>query len=107
MSLELEFIAGNFFDYPLPKNKQYLYKYFKPEPQRQFVRYYLLFGNTTRYVEHTGSYCSKRWLFKLKQKLDYLESTLQKARADNDFSLVGEIESGRHKCNFISESSSV
>lgn len=97
MQSDLEFIAGDFFDLDLPKNKRYLFKYFRSDIQRQFVRYYHVFGNVTHFVDHTGWYCERRWLQLLLARLSLLERTLKKARAEMDFETITLIESGRFK----------
>lgn len=95
---ELDLIGGSFFDDCLPRGKRYLYKYFTTELQRQFIRYFYLFGDTIRFAEHTGWRCSRRMEKKLKAKYRCLEEALNTARSDFDFETVAEIESGHFKC---------
>lgn len=97
MNKELLFISNRFEDYALPKEKIYLYKYFKSGPQRQFVRYFLLFGNTIHFRDHTGHDISRRWLRTLKYKLKKLEKLKTEARASFDLELLAKIESGKFK----------
>jgi hypothetical protein len=96
MENDLKLIAGDFFDLDLPKSKQYLWKYFTTDVQRQFLRYYLTFGTTARFVENTGHFCRPRWLASLVDRLDLLETTLKKAREDLNFEVVAAIESGNY-----------
>lgn len=95
---ELWFISGRFFDLNLPKDKLYLFKYFDTQIQRQFVRYYYLFGNTTKFSQHTGYKSTERWLRMLKNKYNFLERSREEARKDLDLEKVSEIESGSYKC---------
>jgi hypothetical protein len=94
---DLEFIAGDFFEVEIPKSKQYLWKYFTTDIQRQFVRYYLTFGSTERFVAHTGCFCRKRWLQLLVAKFKRLEATLKQAKESFDFETVAAIESGKYE----------
>lgn len=103
MKSDLEFIAGNFFELDLPKSKQYLLRYFKSDLQKQFVRYYLTFGNVRRFVEHTGHFCKRRWLQLLVEKFNFLELTLKKAKEEMDFTTVAMIESGKY--NYVGNKS--
>jgi len=99
VKLDLEIISGNFVDgnINVPKNKQYLLKYFQSDIQQQFVRYYLSFGSIEHFVDHTGEFCKRRWLEVLAVRFKKLESTLKEAKKNMDFTTVAEIESG----NFV------
>jgi len=94
---EMDFIGGRFFDSEIPADKQYLLKYFTTELQEQFVRFYLMFGHARRFVDHTGHYCSDRWIKLLKARYKYLEKSLQEAKDKGDFEKVAEIKSGKFK----------
>ena len=94
---ELAFISGQFFDYVLPKDKMYLYKYFTSDSDRQFVRYFLLFKEVSNFVDRTGFYISKPWLRRLKSKFTALENAYEVARKTGDFELIGQIELGNYK----------
>ena len=98
IDLELEFMSGKFFDEEtILLRKKYLYKHFKTDTQKQFVRYYLIFKSLTHFVDHTGHDCSKQWLHKLKNKLIILMDLHAKAKAEFDFETVTKIESGEYK----------
>ena len=92
---ELDFIAAKFVDYELPQEKKYLLKYFYINLERQWLLYYLMAGNYRRFTDHTGYACTRRWLRKLRRKLEILESAHDKARQALDISLVATIESGK------------
>jgi hypothetical protein len=94
---DLDFISGDFFDIEMPRSKKYLFKYFRTNIQKQFVRYYHVFNSARRFPEHTGWHCEKRWLQLLVVRLNLLERTLKKARAEMDFNTVTLIESGKFK----------
>jgi hypothetical protein len=94
---ELEFVAAKFYDYELPPEKKYLLRYFKTDVERQFLRYYLIFGNYHRFTDHTGCACTRRWLRKLREKLEKLDKAHSEARASGDISLIARLESGKEK----------
>lgn len=96
MRFDLELISGNFFDCEIPKSKKYLFKYFRTNIQRQFVRYYYVFNSIKYFANHTGLHCKKRWLQLLIVRHNYLESLLKKARKEMDFETVTLIESGKY-----------
>jgi len=62
---DLDFISGTFFDYSIPRDKQYLLKYFTTDVQVAFLRYALVFDDTKLFKDHTGFYCSDRLKFSL------------------------------------------
>lgn len=94
---DLALIGGEFLHKLLPKNKQYLWQYFRTDIERQFVAYYLLFGSHIHFVDHTGFYCTERWLKKLRRRLARIESAYQAAQAAGDFEKVAEIQMGEYK----------
>jgi hypothetical protein len=95
--VDLEIIAGETFELELPKNKKYLYKYFHTRIQKVFVRYFILFGNTRRFVDHTGFFVIPRYLRKMKNKFLKLEKAYEKARSENDIEAIALLESGKFK----------
>lgn len=94
MRFDLDLISGEFFDLVLPKSKRYLFKYFRSHIQKQFVRYYYIFGSASNFSNHTGVHCKIRWLQLLVVRYNHLESLLEKARAEMDFEKITLIESG-------------
>ena len=94
---DLKLVSGDFLNLELPKDKRYLYKYFNTEIQMQFLRYYYIFGNFDRFMEHTGYFCTKRWLRDLKNKYEILISVYDEAKKNMNFTLLVEIQSGKFK----------
>jgi hypothetical protein len=94
---ELQFVAGNVDDAALPKEKLYLLKYFKTHIQREFLKYYLLFGNFANFVNHTGCHCGKRWPYYMRDKLEQLEAVHAQAKDNFDLDTLLLIESGKYK----------
>ena len=93
----LNLVSGNFFDLELPKDLQYLYKYFPTEIQMAFLRYYYTFREGSRFVEHTGYFCTKRWINDLASKYEKLILTYYEAKKNMDFTLLSNIQSGKFK----------
>lgn len=101
---ELEFISGRIFDLTLPKEKEYLWRYFTTEMQRHFVKYYLTYRSYTRFVDHTGYSCSNRWVRILKRRLEKLEIAHDAAKEmarhgdfESGIAALEAIETGRYK----------
>ena len=96
MKEDLELISGKFFnpDY-LPSDKLYLYKYFRSDLPKQFIRYYFTFGRVDNFVNHTGLFCRIRWRQVLLKKIKRIEFELEKARKEFDFERVALILSGK------------
>jgi len=95
--MELEVVSGEIFDYQIPEDKKYLIKYFKTPTEIQFLRYYLLIGNTTLFSDHTGHHCTRRYLRKLKWKFKLLTDLVEKAKAEMDMSTLAIIKSGKYR----------
>jgi hypothetical protein len=94
---DLKLISGNFFDLVIPKEKQYLLKYFDTDIQEQFLRYYMEFGHYKRFVDHTGVVCTRRWLQKMKTRYENLVEIHDKAKKDLDFDTLEAIQMGKYK----------
>ena len=94
---DLKLISGEFFDFDLPKEKQYLFKYFPTEIQQQFLRYYYIFGDTEQFMDHTGWFCTKRWLNKLVAKYNKIVAAHDAAKEKADFTTLAEIQNGKFK----------
>ena len=97
---EMEFVSGKIFEIDLPQSQQYLWKYFKTRLQRQFIKYYLTYRSYLHFTDHTGYYCSDRWVRALKIKLQRLErahEAAQDAARRGDFEPLALIQSGKYK----------
>lgn len=93
---ELEFISGRIFDLNLPKEQQYLYRYFKTARQRMFAKYFLTYRSHARFVDHTGYSCSLKWRKHLRKRLLKLENAYKTARAEGDMATLALLESGQY-----------
>lgn len=94
---EAVFLAGLFFEYDIPREKQFLLKYFRSPLEKQFVRYYLCFGEMDNFVDHTGFFCQKRWLRILKKRIDKIMSVHENYKNNFELDKLREMESGRYK----------
>ena len=95
--MDLVFISGDFFDHPVHREKEYLFKYFDSKLQRQFVRYFLLFRSPRNFTDHTGLRVQPLWLRKLRKKLNALEAAHAAAKKSFDTEKVALIEQGKYK----------
>ncbi len=95
--MDLLFISGDFFEHPVPRDKEYLFKYFDTKIQRQFVRYFLLFRSPRNFTDHTGLRVLPIWLRKLRKKLYALEEAHAKAKSVFDTETVARLEAGKYK----------
>ena len=94
---DLDFIAGKFEDLPIPKEQKYLLKYFKTDIQQAILRYYLVFGEMSCFIEHTGYYTTKSYLYRQEQKLQELMKVHAEAKSSMNFEDLWKIESGKYK----------
>lgn len=94
-SLEIEFLAGNYFDYEIPPERGYLLKYFKTEIQLHFLKYYIKFQVKDSFVSHTGIHCSERHLSRLENRFLKLEDAVQEAKKTFDFKSLEIINLGK------------
>lgn len=106
--MDLDFISGNFLYEELPRDKEYLAKYFDGPVEKRFLVYYLTFSSLhtkkedfltfyENFVNHTGHACSTRWVRKLVKRLATIEEELQAASKSFDLDKVGLIKSGNFK----------
>lgn len=94
---DLIFLSGEFNDFEIPKEKNYLFKYFRKEIQQRFIRYFFAFNSFDNFVDHTGFYCQKRWLKMLYNKLLKLEALHKESKSVLDLDTLTKIESGKYK----------
>lgn len=94
---EAAFLAGLFFDFYIPRESQYLLKYFRSPLEVQFVKYYLCFGEIDNFVDHTGYFCQKRWLRILKKRFEKITAAHAQFKQNCDLERLEELESGKYK----------
>jgi hypothetical protein len=99
---DLDLLAARFLTAELPKQKEYLRRYFKGDIQERLIVYYLTFPPERGYfprfyqnfIAHTGIYCSERWVQLLIKRVRQIEDRLARAERDGDPVMVAEIKSG-------------
>lgn len=99
----LALLARSYETLEIPREKSYLYKYFKTPVQELFVRYMHVFGEWTHFMPHTGYRCEDRWLKILHTRLVNLELLHAQAKKEMDFELLKVIETGKYKADWIRE----
>lgn len=97
----LNFLAGLFYNYDLPKENKFLLHYFPSPLEKQFLRYYYCFGNFDHFSAHTGLGCQRRWLLMLKNRLDKILAVRDKARKEFDLDMLAILESGKYKWKIV------
>lgn len=88
---------SNFFESQLPKNKSWLRHYFKTPTQKAFLNYFIEFENISNFIQHTGFFCSKRYIKKLKYLFLKLEKEIKSAKKNFDTEKIAKIEMGLYK----------
>ncbi len=89
--------VSDFLEEPVPQEQFWLTRYFGTRIRLAFLKYFLTFRGAFHFREHTGFYCSLRYLKNMKRQLVSLERAREKAKKDLDFELVAEIEMGDYK----------
>lgn len=62
-----------------------------------FLKYYSSFESATRFREHSGEVCTKRYVKKMKKQLLVLVKIYDAARKNLDFELIAKMEMGRYR----------
>lgn len=97
MSRDLAFLSRRFESVELPREKAYLYKYFKTKVQEAFLKYVHVFGEYSNFTDHTGLHITPRWLKKLHDRLVMLETLHRQAKKDIDLETLALIETGKYR----------
>jgi hypothetical protein len=99
----LAFLSRSYEQFEIPKEKAYLYKYFKTPVQELFVKYMHVFNDHRNFMPHTGYRCEDRWLRVLHTRLIKLEALHAQAKKDLDFELLRIIERGEYDAEWVRE----
>jgi hypothetical protein len=94
---EAKFLAGEFFDLPLPREKAFIFRYFRSPLERQFVRYYICFGQIDNFIHHTGFFCQRRWLRILRNRYEKLVKLHEKYKTEGNLEKLNQLEKGKLK----------
>lgn len=96
---DLDFISGNFADYHIPRDKQWLLKYFTTDMQVSFLRYYLCFNDARLFCAHTGYFCSDRLRYRLLsryRRLTKLHEECKQSFSEQGLETLQLLESGEY-----------
>lgn len=94
---EAVFLAGLFFEYEIPRDKMFLFKYFRTPLEQQFVKYYMCFDEIENFVDHTGYFCQKRWVRLLKKRMDKILAMHETYKNNFELDKLRELEEGKLK----------
>jgi hypothetical protein len=97
LNRDLVFLSRQFETIELPREKAYLYKYFKTKLQDAFLKYFFAFGDYTHFTAHTGLRSEYYWLKNLHCRLVQLEELHRTAKQNADLTTLAKIESGKYK----------
>lgn len=91
------FLSGLFFDFDVPREKMFLFKYFRSPLEKQFVKYYLCMGEIDNFVDHTGYFCQMKWLKVLRKRIEGLLAAHSESKRECNLEKLSEIENGKFK----------
>ena len=94
---EAEFLAGVFFDFELPQDKMFLFKYFRSDLEKQFLRYYFCFYEIEHFSNHTGFYCQNRWTRILEKRVRLLIKCHEYYKKNFELENLAKVEMGKIK----------
>lgn len=94
---DLDFLSGEFFDFQMPKDLNWLLNYYKTPVQIQFLKYYMVFGDVTFFKDHTGINVDQKYLRRLEVKFHILKDMRNTAKKNFEVERLWEIETGRKK----------
>jgi len=97
--VNLKLINKEFDDFRLPKEHQFLYKYFKKYKQRKFLEYVYVMNPVDIYcfTDHTGIKITKGFVCKLNKKFQSLMSIHNEAKQNINFEVLKKLEKGKFK----------
>jgi hypothetical protein len=94
---DLDFISGSFVDLQIPKEHKYLLKYFKTPLQKAILKYFFVFQETSCFIEHTGHYTTKSYLYRQELWIKELLAAHKAAKSSMNLEELWKIESGKYK----------
>jgi hypothetical protein len=94
---DLDFISGAFMEAEVPKEYQYLLKYFTTDVQVMFLKYWFYFFDIECFQSYTGLACEDKYKKALKRRLDKIISVYNEAKSNFDIEKTWQIEQGKYK----------
>jgi N-acetylmuramoyl-L-alanine amidase CwlA len=93
MDQNLHLISGKYLEIEIPKKYIFLKKYFDTEIQQMFLRYFWVFRDWKNFVDHTGIYCSERYLRKQTDCFNILMEAYEDAAGTLDEAHMKKLQS--------------
>jgi hypothetical protein len=81
----------------IPKEFQFLRKYFKTKLQKVFLDYYFVFRSAGNFEAHTGHRIGAPSVSKLSRKFDWLMGEYYQAKSNMDLDLLSKLKRRRVK----------
>ena len=113
MNFDLLLVAGKYFEDTVPREKEYLLKYFRGELQVRFLVYFIQFcpllekhsANRfyTNFYDHTGMLCARKVLRRYINRYHLLEKVVQDAKIAGDMNKLSEVRSGNFKLKSLGD----
>jgi len=95
--LNLRFINLGSEPTVIPKEFNFLRKYFKTKLQREFLDYYFVFRSADNFISHTGHRVGAPSLSKLSRKFDWLMHEYYEAKSNLDLDHLSKLKRRRVK----------
>lgn len=76
-------------------------KYFKTKTRKTFLKYFLAFESTCRFVHHSGERCTKRYVKKMKMQFVLLKKLHDRAKSEFDLEGLEAMEKGKLRLNYL------
>ena len=95
--LRKSFFVSDFMKMPVPKEERWMTRYFKTRTKKLFLKYFLAFGSATRFCQHSGEVCTKRYVKKMKMQFLKIRNLHDKAKTDFDLEFLSKIKVGKIK----------
>ena len=94
------FIAGNFSNVEIPKTHRFLTKYFKTKIQKIFLKYYWVTRDWKNFVDHTGYFCTERYLRDQAHMFNKLMEVFEMSSGklnESDMLVIQRLNEGKYK----------
>jgi len=88
-----------FMDEEIPKEKKFLFNYFKKPLQKTFIKYIIFFESYENFRDHTGYVCQDRWLKSLYKKYKDLLILYDKLKKQTNLEELSRLDCGKIKIN--------
>ncbi len=91
------FLNSTYEKFQIPKEYNFLLKYFKTRQQRAFLKYYYLMREVKNFTNHTGIPADESFKYKLSYKFHHYIDIYEKAKSNMDFEKLSLLNARRIK----------